>query len=353
MLQQNTYTAIGLMSGTSLDGLDIALCKFSLTNGKWDYEIIKAHTQTYDETWAMRLYHAHELSALELSRLHVEMGRLHGNWVNDFLKSAPIQPEFIASHGHTIFHQPHESLTVQISSAPHIAATCGLPVIADFRTTDVALGGQGAPLVPIGDLQLFSDFEACLNLGGVANVSIKQGQNMCAFDICICNMALNYLASQKGMSYDAQGQLASRGQIINALIEQLNALPYFQSDQPKSLGKEFFESALLPLLNLEKYSIEDLASTCVEHIAYQITKSIAHVKSVLITGGGAYNQELIKRIKQIFKGEVIIPDDLTIQYKEALIFAFLGVLRMRQEPNALSTVTGAVRNSSGGAIYLP
>jgi anhydro-N-acetylmuramic acid kinase len=353
MPKQNSYTAIGLMSGTSLDGLDIALCKFSFTDGKWSYEIAQAETVSYDNTWKSQLFHAHELSALGLATLHVEMGKLHGQWVKDFIETNDVHPEFIASHGHTVFHQPQQSLTVQIGSAPHIAAACGIPVISDFRTTDVALGGQGAPLVPIGDLHLFSKYEACLNLGGVANISLKKEASIKAFDICICNMALNYLASQRGLNYDAQGKLAAQGQIINSAFEQLNTLPYFQSEEPKSLGKEFFEAEMLPLLHLEKFSIEDLMSTCLEHIAYQISKTLNGVSNVFVTGGGAYNTELIQRIQQQFTGEVVVPDDVTIQYKEALIFAFLGVLRMRGENNALSSVTGASKNSCGGAIYLP
>jgi anhydro-N-acetylmuramic acid kinase len=205
------------MSGTSLDGLDIALCKFFFEEGKWKYEIIAAVTTPYDHLWQERLYHAHELSALALAALNVEMGKLHGQWVKDFIEKHDAHPEFIASHGHTIFHQPQQSFTVQIGSAPHIATACGIPVIADFRTTDVALGGQGAPLVPIGDLLLFSEYEACLNLGGVANVSLKEGSGIRAFDICICNMALNYLASQRGLGYDEEGRLASQGQIIPSL----------------------------------------------------------------------------------------------------------------------------------------
>jgi anhydro-N-acetylmuramic acid kinase len=341
------------MSGTSLDGLDIALCKFFLEEEKWKYEIIAAVTTPYDHLWQERLYRAHESSALDLAALNVEMGKLHGQWVKDFIEKHDAHPEFIASHGHTIFHQPQQSFTVQIGSAPHIATACGIPVIADFRTTDVALGGQGAPLVPIGDLLLFSEYEACLNLGGVANVSLKEGSGIRAFDICICNMALNYLASQRGLGYDEEGRLASQGQIIPSLYEELNALPYFKSTEPKSLGKEFFESAILPLLNLDKFSIEDLMCTCVQHAAFQISKTLNGVSNVLITGGGAYNTALIKRIGQQCNCEVIVPDDATIQYKEALIFAFLGVLRMRNESNSLSSVTGASKDSCGGAIYLP
>lgn len=348
---QNEYTVIGLMSGTSLDGLDIAACRFIEVEGGWQFEIIDAITKEYSTEWKSKLFLAHQRSGAELARLNAELGQLHGNWVKDFLQTQNTSFDFIASHGHTVFHQPEFSFTTQIGSAPHIAIATNIPVIADFRTIDVARGGQGAPLVPIGDLHLFKDYDCCLNLGGVANVSIKKNSGIEAFDICICNMALNFLAQKLNMEYDANGAIAASGTLDHVLFDKLNAIPYFNEKKPKSLGKEFFEQEILQLID-QYEKIEDAMHTFVEHVAFQIARSVSDGTQLLITGGGAYNAFLIERIKHHCKPQVIIPDDKTIQFKEALIFAFLGVLRMRGENNCLASVTGASTDSVGGAIYL-
>lgn len=350
---KNEYHTIGLMSGTSLDGLDIAYCHFSYENGIWSYKIIEATTQDYNPHWKKRLTEAHLLGGRDLAQLHSELGHLHGKWIEQFTTEKNLKIDFIASHGHTVFHQPSYSFSTQIGSAPHIVAITGLPVIADFRTTDIALGGQGAPLVPIGDLHLFPEYELCLNLGGVANVSIQKDKQIHAFDICICNMALNHLAAVEGQEYDRGGMMAASGMIIEPLYVQLNNLSYFKEKKPKSLGKEFFVKEILPLLNPAEYLAQDLACTFVEHIAFQIAQTTMKGGRMLVTGGGVFNEYLIERIKALSKSKIIIPDTLTVQFKEALIFAFLGVLRMRGEVNCLASVTGASHDSIGGAIYLP
>ncbi len=349
----NTYHVIGLMSGTSLDGLDVAACTLVESSGQWSYQWQGATTYAYSEEWKQKLQVVHTLSALELARCNADLGKLHGQWICDFIATHQPRVEFIASHGHTVFHQPDQGFTTQIGCPAQIAATTGLPVVADFRSLDVALGGQGAPLVPIGDRYLFTAFESCLNLGGVANLSIKSNQGYRAFDIAICNMALNFLSEKKGMPYDRDGHIAAVGSIDPLLLHDLNAIPFFQLDGPKSLGKEFFEHYYLPLIDTEKCTIEDRMRTVVEHIAMQIARVIPSAGNMLVTGGGALNLFLISRIQELSSIQLTVPDIQTIQFKEALIFALLGVLRWRGEVNSLAQVTGAKCDSVGGAIYLP
>jgi len=352
-MTSSSYKAIGLMSGTSLDGLDITACQFDFSDGIWNYQIISAYTFGYPIDMLQRLEQATSLSGLDLAQLNVDLGIQHGNWVKEFLEKHNFDADFIASHGHTIFHQPEKSLTHQIGSAPHIAAAAGLVVVSDFRTTDVAIGGQGAPLVPIGDKLLFSQFDFCLNLGGIANVSIN-GNPFRAFDIVPCNMALNHFANLLGAPYDDGGKIAASGTIHQVLLEDLNDIDFYKNQGPKSLGREFFELEFLPAINRYNLSIPDTLRTITEHMAFQIASVLQNddSKKMLVTGGGAFNTFLIDRIRAHSDIHIHIPESKIIQYKEALIFAFLGVLRLRAQANALASVTGAPYDSIGGAVYL-
>ena len=352
MSSSNVYRAIGLMSGTSLDGLDIAWCTFKRDN-RWHFELHEATTISYDELWRDRLRTAHTLSGMELAQLHVDLGKLHGAWVKEFMGEHSVHVDFIASHGHTIFHQPHLGTTLQIGSAPHIAAATGVDVIADFRTTDVAHGGQGAPLVPIGDLWLFGNYPMCLNLGGIANVSVKESLHMEAFDIGLCNMALNHFAEKLGVVYDRDGALSRMGSVNESLLEQLNSLDFFKQPAPKSLGKEFWVNEFLPVVDRAGVTMHDALRTITEHIAIQIAEALRKREQgeILVTGGGAHNGFLMERIAAHTQHRVVVPEKKIVDFKEALIFAFLGALRMAGEPNALASVTGAKRDSVGGAIY--
>jgi anhydro-N-acetylmuramic acid kinase len=305
----------------------------------------------------------------------VEYGHFIGTMVHSFIKKNHLTVDFVSSHGHTIFHQPQNKFTSQIGDGAAISAVCELPVVCDFRSKDVASGGQGAPLVPIGDQLLFSEYDYCLNLGGIANITknIRRrsrdggdatptaSMNMSAFDVCPANMILNYLAGQKGKSFDSGGEMASQGKVNDALLEELNGLSYFLSEKsgPKSLGREYVENHYLPVINSGNSSVEDKLRTCCEHIAYRVSKEIdpvaysnAGMPSLLITGGGAFNSFLVGRMKELCNAEISIPDHTIINFKEAMIFAFLGVLRWRGEVNGLKSVTGARHNTSGGSIYL-
>jgi anhydro-N-acetylmuramic acid kinase len=354
MNSNQTYTAIGLMSGTSLDGLDIAACSFFIRDNQPRFEIHFAETVAYPEHLTEQLRKSTSLSGLELSLLNNEIGDFFGNEINQFIQRTGFSPDFIASHGHTVFHQPERQLTLQIGSGAVINATTGIPVICDFRSGDVSLGGQGAPLVPIADLELFSEYDSCINLGGFANLSFKSDNDIIAYDICPCNLPLNYLAEKLGKRYDKHGEEASRGKIIPDLLTKLNQLAFYTLLPPKSLGKEWLDKLFIPLMDeaLTKYNTQDLLRTVTEHISIQIINAVQQqgANRILITGGGAKNAFLIDLLRKE-QGNIEVPDELIIDFKEALAFAYLGYKRVLQQPNALKSVTGAAYNNIGGAIY--
>lgn len=351
------YTSgIGVMSGTSLDGLDLAWCQFEESPaGIWNYRVIKADTFPYTDSFRSQLANATEFSALDYCKLNVELGEVIAAHINDFVGSGE-KPDFIASHGHTIFHQPNDGLTTQIGSGAVIAARTGITTVCDFRTLDVAHHGQGAPLVPIGDELLFGQYDVCLNLGGFSNLSFRKVDKCIAFDISPCNMALNNLANRAGRPFDKDGDTARSGKLISSMLEELNRLEYYSLPHPKSLGKEWFEHFFLPIL--DKYAsfspLEDCQHTVSTHIAQQIACALPNTaQKVLITGGGALNRFLIKQLALYCGKKITIPDPLTINYKESIIFAFLGLLRLQHQNNCLKSVTGADVNCCGGCIWHP
>ncbi len=345
-----TYKVIGLMSGTSLDGLDIAYCIFKNNEGKWSFEIEKATTIPYSDKWIKKLSTADQLPAFEFVALNNEYGYFLGEEIKKFITKHQIQVDFIASHGHTIFHQPNKKITCQIGSAECIAAASKLNVINDFRAMDVALGGQGAPLVPIGDQLLFADYDYCINLGGFANLSYQLDNERIAYDICPANIVLNPLAQELGFPYDNKGMLAKQGVINQSLFDELENIEYYNRSHPKSLGKEWLTKEFLPIISKYKISAYDKLRTISEHIVSQILKATktTNDSKLLFTGGGAYNDFIIRQIKARSNHSVIIPENTIIDFKEALIFAFLGVLRFREEVNCLRSVTGARINNIGG-----
>ena len=312
---------LGIMSGTSLDGLDMALCQFFYENHQWKYKIISCKTTDYNESFRQRLKEADMLNGLGLVELDREFAAHIGQQVKAFLQEVGVRPDFIASHGQTVFHQPERGITLQMGSGAVIAAATGIPTVCDFRTTDVALGGQGAPLVPIGDKLLFGGYEACLNLGGFCNISFDSGGRRVAFDIAPCNMLLNTLAARLGRPYDPNGIYARDGYMVDALTNALNALPYYAQRGAKSLGKEWFDREVVPLLDYEGAIPQDLLRTSVEHIAVQIGKILNdnNIKSVLVTGGGAKNSYLMDRIRWHAPNTmVVIPDEATVDFKETI-----------------------------------
>ena len=345
---------IGLMSGSSLDGIDLVDVDF-WNDGKWHFEIVAKDNYDYDDDWRKKLSDAFYYDKNQLQNIDYQYGKLLGQVTKQFIDKFNLKPEFVASHGHTIFHKPQEHYTLQIGDGQALANECGITVINDFRTEDVLKGGQGAPLVPIGDKLLFSDYPICLNIGGIANVSYDVDSQRIAYDICIANQALNYLANRLSMPYDKDGLIAHSGLIDNQLLTKLNSHPFYSQKYPKSLGREFFEENIKPLLE-NRDDIANLMATFVEHIAIQIGESVMtfpETSQLLITGGGAKNKFLVERIQAHTKHHVVVPSDDIIDYKEALVFAFLGLLRSRNEINVLKSVTGAESDSSSGKVFHP
>lgn len=342
------------MSGSSLDGIDIVDADFWY-DGKWHFEIVAKDNYDYDDEWCKILADAFYYDKNQLKDIDYQYGRLLGQVTKQFIDRFNLHPEIVASHGHTIFHRPQEHYTLQIGDGQALANECGVTVINDFRTEDVLKGGQGAPLVPIGDKLLFSDYPICLNIGGIANVSYDIDGQRIAYDICIANQALNYLASP--LPYDKDGLIARSGIVDNQLLTTLNSHPFYSQKYPKSLGREFFEENIKPLLE-KRDDVANMMATFVEHIAMQIGAAIVETfqetsLQMLITGGGAKNKYLVERIQAHTKHQVSVPADEIIDYKEALVFAFLGLLRSRNEINVLKSVTGAESDSSSGKIFHP
>ena len=357
------YKVIGLMSGSSLDGLDIAFVQLQENGGKWNYEILQADCHEYDSAWIARLKNAVNLNALDYQLLHTEYGHYLGKQINLFIEKNNLhhQVNLISSHGHTTFHLPQKLMTAQLGDGAAIAAETLLPVATDLRAMDVAFGGQGAPIVPIGEKLLLGDYTYFLNLGGIANISANTNDNFIAFDVCAANRVLNMLAEEKNLQFDEDGKIAAAGNVNNELLQKLNELEYYKRRYPKSLANDFGVETVFPIIKQSTLSIEDAMRTYVEHTVMQIKNAIVSCRlsvvsgQLLVTGGGAFNSFLINRLKEILNEiniEVIIPDENLIKYKEALIMALMGTLRWREEYNVFASVTGAKRNSIGGALWL-
>lgn len=353
-MSHKQYTVLGMMSGSSLDGLDLALCRFTYDT-KWSYEWIETETHRFSEDWAQRLKSLPSADAEELARQDILFGRYLGQTAAEFLKRKGIHADFLASHGHTIFHRPEEGFTFQLGHGQDIATASGIQTISNFRAKDISFGGQGAPLVPIGDLLLFPDMGFCLNLGGIANISIKKEGQITGFDICPANQLLNHLSQQIGFDYDNLGEIARKGKMIPSLYETLNTLAYYKKGFPKSLSNEEIRSEFLPLLDQNPDSIEDKLHTVVKHLAYQINNVVGKdtQKKVLVTGGGAHNDFLMEMLQKESPVSWIVPDKRLVDFKEALIFAFMGVLRTEGLNNCLASVTGARQDSSSGELFFP
>lgn len=348
---------LGLMSGTSLDGVDLVLTEFSVLDKKLVFTILGAQTIEYPEEFLEKLSNSFLLNGLEFSVLDIELGNFYAEIINGFLQRENLSCDYISSHGHTVFHQPGIGLTKQIGNGAVIYAKTGIPVVCDFRSEDVAFGGQGAPLVPVGDQLLFSEYSACLNLGGIANISFQNEEKRVAYDICPVNMGLNYFAQKLGCQYDAGGELAKSGKVDLSLLNKLNQLAFYKQPYPKSLGKEWFDKAFLPLCFSLTNSDEDSLATLNEHIAVKISESILAIgnssNTVLCTGGGTYNSFLISKIEEYVgnKAKIIIPKQQIIDFKEGLVFALLGYLKVKGKNNILKSVTGCKKDHSAGCLY--
>lgn len=360
------YRVIGVMSGSSLDGLDLAFIEIEELGGKWQYSLLHAECYPYPTDWQSKLSQATNMTAVDFVKLDADYGRYIGDQINQFIQANQLEYKvgLIASHGHTVFHVPG-SHSIQIGAGASIAARTALPVVSDLRSIDVALGGQGAPIVPMGEKLLFSSHRYFLNIGGIANISFNGDAYYDAFDVCPANRVLNMLASTVGKEFDENGQLAAAGRISEVLLNQLNAKEFYAQDYPKSLANEFGTDVIVPLIQSFALDPADALATYVEHIAMQVAAAVEHIsqkrmvdptrEKLLVTGGGALNGYLISRLEQHLSPyaiEIDVPDHATVQYKEALIMALLGVLRWREEETVIQSVTGASRASVGGALWL-
>jgi len=352
-MKKQEYFVIGVMSGTSLDGVDLSYIHFK-KGEKWSYKIICSETIAYDVEWETKLRKGISYSKNQLENLNQSYTKLLAEVINSFIEKYQLNTiDAVCSHGHTILHQPENKLTLQIGNLKKLSQLINRNVVCNFRVQDVQLGGQGAPLVPIGDQLLFSDYTYCVNLGGFSNISTELNNERIAYDICPVNIVLNHYVHKLGFSFDDKGRMASVGKLNAELLNSLNSLEYYQLQTPKSLGMEWVRSVILPLIDSYELSIHDILRTFVEHAAIQIGKELKKENSlVLITGGGVYNSFLIERIRVHSVVNIYIPSPDLIEYKEALIFGFLGVLKLREEVNVLASVTGAKKNHSSGEIFL-
>jgi anhydro-N-acetylmuramic acid kinase len=353
-MKKDYYNVIGVMSGTSLDGVDLAHIQFEIKNNKWAFKILECETISYDTNWISILKTAVDFTKIQLDELNKNYTQLLASIIANFINKHTLKDlDAVCSHGHTILHQPQNGFTLQIGNLSEIAKLTQQTIVCDFRVQDVQLGGQGAPLVPIGDRILFSEYDYCMNLGGFSNVSFEENKQRIAFDISPVNTVLNFYANQLGLDYDDKGQISRSGSCNLNLLNELNNLDFYQKKHPKSLGFEFVKEIVLPII--EKYSIpiEDKLNTFSEHIAQQIALALPNKKgSLLTTGGGAYNDYLMERIQNYLpKMQIIIPSKKILEFKEALIFALLGVLKLRDEINALQSVTGANHDHSSGVVF--
>ncbi|MBN2612750.1 MAG: anhydro-N-acetylmuramic acid kinase [Bacteroidales bacterium] len=348
------YKVVGVMSGTSLDGLDLAFCMFKKKPEGWVFELKEAETIEYDKEMSGYLSEAFNFNGPELIDKHAVYGRYIGFEINKFLKRHNLKAGLVASHGHTVFHQPGRGWTFQLGSGAHIAAATGLDTVSDFRLLDTAYGGQGAPLVPVGDELLFNQYDFCLNFGGFSNISFKDKGQRIAFDICPVNIFINQWMNKAGKPFDDKGQTGATGLINAQLLNKLNGIVYYKEQHPKSLGREWFEDVFMKVVLSFDDSFENILRTVYEHIAIQVANTLNRKKegNVFLTGGGAFNDFLVSLITAKTAVRIVIPDAMLVKYKEALIFGFLGVLRYRNEINCFASVTGALSDTSSGTIHI-
>lgn len=346
-----SYNVLGLMSGTSLDGLDMVFARFYQKDG-WKYEIYHCVSIPYNTLMKRKLLDAINYSAIQLYELENELSAFWVQAIKSQKTFSNFKPDFVSMHGHTVFHQPQKGFTVQIGNANLISAELNLPVIYDFRSKDVAFGGQGAPLVPTGDYYLFSQFNSCVNLGGIANISFVQDTEIIAFDICPFNIIFNHLSEFIDKDFDEGGKIAEKGNCNIELYKALNEIDYYKQKSPKSLGIELINDTYLRIIQSFNITIEDKMRTYAEHCSEKISNSLKGSQA-LLSGGGAFNSFVVQLIKNKSKSRIIIPDKDIVNYKEALIFGFLGVLRWENEINVFKSVTGASKNTSCGTIVFP
>ncbi|XP_064473646.1 anhydro-N-acetylmuramic acid kinase-like [Ornithodoros turicata] len=365
------YEVIGVMSGSSLDGLDIIYTRFSLTSSDcWEYNIQHCTCYNYSPTWIDKLKHATSTSALEYQLLNTEYGRYIGEYVLRFIRENRLDGKvhLIACHGHTVFHLPSQLTTSTLGDGATVAAVTGLPVVSDLRSMDVALGGQGSPIALTAERKLFgNEYQFFLNIGGMACLTYagKNYSDSFAVDVCPANQLLNLLANREGRAFDRSGEMAKSGKVSTRLLKDLDDFDYYKKSFPKSLGVDFGPEILYPLIQAHDLSTADALQTFTEHICNQVAEVIRLVErtvkdglpqssKMLVTGGGARNLFLVDRLTERlkeFRITVVVPNDELVKFKEALVTSVIGVQRLRGEENFIGEVSGASRSSIGGAFW--
>jgi anhydro-N-acetylmuramic acid kinase len=350
-----SYEILGLMSGSSLDGLDLAWCRFERSHPAvaFQYELQETSCRPFPEKLLEKLRRCRDMSALELAEAERDFLVFSAGCISDICQKTKKKPLAVASHGHTVFHNPGVGYSWQMGNGGVLAGLCGFPVISDFRTLDIGLGGQGAPLVPGAEAGLFPDYNAFLNLGGICNISFC-GEITAGFDVAPCNQLLNFASQFAGKDYDDNGEMAASGMLLPELMEQLISQPYYKKDAPKSLSNEEVVRAWIPLLESFSENPPSILHTLCLHIAGCIASALPpHGGKMLITGGGAFNRFLTDSIRKSCgeKWQITIGDEKLVNSKEALCFAWLGLKRLLNETNVLSSVTGAPADSVSGALY--
>ena len=348
------YYVIGLMSGTSIDGVDLVYVNFFF-NKYWSFKILKFKTYDYDKDWQNILKNLIDKDQNSIKLIDKNYTKLLSKYILRFIEEFSIKKiDFVSSHGHTALHDPSNSITYQIGNLKELTNYTGLKVICDFRVEDIKLGGQGAPLVPVGEKYIFPEYDTLINIGGFANITIKSNNNLIAYDICPVNIVFNHLSNLINLKYDDKGKISSSGKINLELFNHLQSIDYYKQVSPKSLGVEWVKEVIIPIINnFIEIPVEDLLNTFSKHFAFQIANNIKSSNKTLITGGGAYNDYLIQNIIDLTESEIIIPSSEIIEYKEALIFGFLGVLKDLNINNCYSSVTGAIKYHCSGNIFIP
>lgn len=362
-----TYHAIGLMSGSSLDGLDIAYCRLD-----WDgkalssWELLEAETLAFSDLWVRRLVALPQQNALTFAQSDIYFSYYMGELLNAFIKKQNIkQIDFVASHGHTVFHDPARRFSIQIGNGNALAATVGKTVICDFRMQDVAMNGEGAPLAPLADAYLFPGYDYYMNIGGIANISAKCSDRWVAYDFAPANQVLNFLAEKSDLKFDKDGEIARAGNVNAELLDSLQKLNFFGKEYPKSMSNEWIRTEVLPLFKGSGRSLEDQMRTAVELIVSTSFDAIALIQrqenkqsvssEMLMSGGGCHNLFLVEKLKEKLSElniEVQIPKKDIIDFKEAMLVALLGMFRLNAIPNSIPEVTGAKKATVNGGVYL-
>lgn len=366
-IKRESSDILGVMSGSSMDGLDLAFIRLNTEVGKpgllsASYELLHGATMPIPEELLNQLKYSSKLDALSLLTLDQDFGSWAGKAIDTAIKQTSFSPSLIGFHGHTVFHFPDRKVSFQLGHGAVLSAYTQLPVVTDFRSQDMALGGQGAPMVSIAEKWLWPDYSGFLNLGGICNITLKKTKEAYeSADIWVCNQILNHLAREVGHSYDDRGLIAAKGLPIDELIEALLLAEWFEKKAPKSLDNSYLYEEVIPLFNKYRdYSTGDKLHSAVIVIAKAIANHVNAVYhseaiqgGIMLTGGGALNDFLVEKIRAELTCDIFLPDLETIQFKEAIMVAFAGWLRWRGLPNFIKEATGAKSDAIGGVLHIP